>query len=127
MQVLARIILAVALVWHPVLGLARGLCAAAAIKACSVGPSCCCGGGGSCPMSAPALGCACGGGEKPIPAAPAPSTRPGDRADGGLALVPAALAVTAPMPVAPARVIAALEAPRRDGPSIQSILCVWLT
>jgi len=129
MQVLTRIILAVALVWHPVLGLAGSVCAAAAaVRACSVGPSCCCGGDGSCPMSAPALGCNCGGDRQQVPAAPVSGDKRGDRCDRALALAPVLCAVMAPPIVVLGRMGAgAPPAPRRDGPSIQSILCVWLT
>ncbi len=127
MQVLTRIILAVALVWHPLLGLAGSICAAAAAaRACPVGPSCCCGGDGTCPMSGPGMGCDCGG-DQQVPAAPAPSGNRGERC-AALALAPVLCAVVAPPIVAFGRLgVGTPVAPRRDGPSVQSILCVWLT
>ncbi len=127
MQVLTRIILAVALVWHPLLGLAGSICAAAAaIRACPIGPNCCCGGDGTCPVSGPGLGCDCGG-DEPVPAAPAPSGNRGERC-AALALAPAVCAVTAPPTAVIGRMcVGAPATSRRGSPSIQSILCVWLT
>src|SRR5262245_11065591 len=123
MQVLVRIILAVAILWHPVFGLA-GAAAMAAVKACAMGPSCCCGGDGACPMSATSLRCDCGG-DQPAPVAPVSN----DKRDGverALALVPATVVVPAPIVVL-ARPSAEVAAPARVGPSFQAILCVWLT
>ena len=128
MQVAVRIILAIALAWQPVLGLAAGACAAAAplLKACSIGASCCCG-GGSCPMSAPAIGCNCGG-DQPAPGAPSSNDKRSDRCDRVLGLAPVLCAVAAPTVVVLARLNAGdTAAPRGDGPSFQAVLCVWLT
>jgi hypothetical protein len=74
-------------------------------------------------MSGPGLGCDCGGDEQD-PAAPAPAQPRGDRA---LALAPVPVVLIAPIAVAPARPPAAHESPPSAGPSVQALLCTWLT